>query len=104
MQDLERGGGKKPQRARDVGRKRKADLPKKRLHILLDPNSKAFPNWQDVQGMWTLEICEVFIDWYHMNKAFALARHLMICAMNKCFIYIFILHSDVLALYCCFDE
>ena len=75
MQDWVGGGGKRPQRARDVGRKRKAGLPKKRLHILLDLNSKAFPNWQDVQGMWTLEICEEFIDWCHMGKAFPLARH-----------------------------
>ncbi len=76
MQNLEseREGGRAP-RKRDIGRRRKASLPKKRLHILIDPNAKAFSNWENVQGVWTFADCEKYIDWCHIGKAFPLQRH-----------------------------
>lgn len=69
------GGERRAQRPRDIGRKRKATVPKKRLHILVDKNLKAFPGWEKVQGTWTLETCQSFIDWCHIGKVFPLARH-----------------------------
>ncbi len=76
MHNLEREReGERAPRKRDIGRKRKAGVPKKRLHLLIDPSAKAFPNWENVRGMWTFADCEKYIDWCHIGKAFPLQRH-----------------------------
>ena len=56
----------------DKGRRRHGKVHKKRLHILFDPDIKAFQGWEGVVELWSLVTCEKFIEWYHIGKAFPL--------------------------------
>jgi hypothetical protein len=59
----------------DKGRRRLGKVHKKRLHILFDPNIKAFQGWEAVVEPWSLTTCEKFIEWCHIGKAFPPSRH-----------------------------
>lgn len=48
---------------------------KKRLEILLDDSKKAFDGWESEPEPWSLETCEEYIEWCHINKAFPHARY-----------------------------
>ena len=60
--------------------KRKSKLEKvqkKRLHILFDPNIKAFQGWKAVVESWFLATCEKFIKRCHIEKAFLPSHHII---------------------------
>lgn len=59
----------------DKGRRRHGKKQKKRLHILFDPEIKAFQGWETVDEPWSLTTCERFIEWCHIGKAFRTSRH-----------------------------
>jgi hypothetical protein len=48
---------------------------KKRLHILLNENKKAFDGWEDMPKPWTFETCEAYIEWCHIGKGFPHDRY-----------------------------
>jgi hypothetical protein len=48
---------------------------KKHLHILFDPDIKAFQRWEAVVELWSLATCEKFIEWWHIKKAFPPSHH-----------------------------
>ena len=54
----------------DKGRRRPKKMHKKHLHILFDPNIKAFQSWEAMVELWSLATCEKFIEWWHIKKAF----------------------------------
>jgi hypothetical protein len=54
----------------DKGRRRPRKVHKKRLHILFDPDIKAFQGWEAVVEPWSLATCEKYIEWCHIGKAF----------------------------------
>lgn len=60
----------------DKLRIRRGQKHKKRLHILFDGTCKAFNGWEDVEGTWTLDTCEEYIEWCHITKLFPSCRHL----------------------------
>jgi hypothetical protein len=58
-------------------------VQKKRLHILFDPDIKAFQSWEAVVEPWSLVTCEKFIEWYHIGKAFPPnSRHVILRKHN----------------------
>jgi hypothetical protein len=59
----------------DKRRRRRGKIHKKYLHILFDPNNKAFQGWEAVVELWSLTTCERFIEWCHIGKAFPPSRH-----------------------------
>jgi hypothetical protein len=61
----------------DKGRSRLGKVHKKRLHILFDPDIKAFQGWEAVVEPWSLATCEKFIDWCHIGKAFPPSCHVI---------------------------
>jgi hypothetical protein len=48
---------------------------KKRLHILFDPDIKAFQGWEAVLESWSLATCEKFIKSCHIGKVFPPSHH-----------------------------
>jgi hypothetical protein len=61
----------------DKGRRRPGKVHKKRLHILFDPDIKAFQGWEAVVEPWSLATCEKFIEWCHIGKGFPPSRHVI---------------------------
>jgi hypothetical protein len=59
----------------DKERRRPEKVHKKHLQILFDPDIKAFQGWEAVVELWCLAICEKFIEWCHIGKAFPPSRH-----------------------------
>jgi hypothetical protein len=59
----------------DKERRRLEKVHKKRLHFLFDLDIKAFQGWEAVVEPWSLAICEKFIEWCHIGKAFPPSRH-----------------------------
>jgi hypothetical protein len=59
----------------DKGGRRPGKVHKKCLHILFDPDIKAFQGWEVVVEPWSLITCEKFIKWCHIGKAFPPSRH-----------------------------
>jgi hypothetical protein len=47
----------------DKEKRHPGGVQKKRLHILFDPNIKAFQGWEAVVEPWSLTTCERFIEW-----------------------------------------
>jgi hypothetical protein len=71
----ESGAARIAKKEHDKGMRRRGKIHKKRLHILFDQNSKAFQGWEVVVEPWSLAICERFIKWCHIGKAFPPSRH-----------------------------
>jgi hypothetical protein len=59
----------------DKQKRRPGKVHKKLLHILFDPDIKAFQSWKAVVEPWSLATCEKFIEWCHIGKAFPPSRH-----------------------------
>jgi hypothetical protein len=70
-----RRAAKIAKKEQDKGRRRHGKKQKKRLHILFDPEIKAFQGWEAVVEPWSLATCERFIEWCHIGKAFPPSRH-----------------------------
>jgi hypothetical protein len=64
-------------REQDKERRRPGKVQKKRLHILFDPDIKAFQGWEAVVEPWSLATCEKFIEWCHIGKAFPPSHHVI---------------------------
>jgi hypothetical protein len=71
----EHGADRIAKKEHDKGRRRQGKIHKKRLHILFDPNSKAFQGWEAVVESWSLTTSKRFIKWCHIGKAFPPSRH-----------------------------
>jgi hypothetical protein len=55
------GAARIAKKEHDKGRRRQGKIHKKCLHILFDPNNKAFQGWEAVVELWSLITCEIFI-------------------------------------------
>lgn len=73
---------KNKKRIRDVGRIRN-HKQKKRLHILLDDELKAFKGWQDVPMPWTFTHCAKYIAWCHLGRMWPHSRYSSIRRYDK---------------------
>jgi hypothetical protein len=71
----DRRAAKIAKKKQDKGRRRPGKVHKKRLHILCDPDIKAFQGWEAVVEPWSLTTREKFIEWCHIRKAFPPFRH-----------------------------
>jgi hypothetical protein len=71
----DRRAAKIAKKEHDKGRRRRGKVQKKLLHILFDPDTKAFQWWEVVVEPWSLTTCEKFIKWCHIGKAFPPSRH-----------------------------
>jgi hypothetical protein len=71
----DRRASKIAKKEQDMGKRRPGKVHKKRLHILFDPDIKAFQGWEAVVEPWSLTICEKFIEWCYIGKAFPPSRH-----------------------------
>jgi hypothetical protein len=74
--DHEHQRAKIAKKEQDKGRKRPGKLHKKRLHILFDPDIKAFEGWEAMVESWSLATCQKFIEWCP-----TLGRHSQLRAM-----------------------
>jgi hypothetical protein len=59
----------------DKGRQRRGAIPRKRLHVLRNPEKLAFKGWKDVPEPWSYENCCDYIEWCHIGKVFPEERH-----------------------------
>jgi hypothetical protein len=71
----DRRAAKSAKKEQDKGRRRPGKVYKKLLHILFDPDIKAFQGWEAMVEPWSLATCEKFIEWCHIGKVFPPSRH-----------------------------
>jgi hypothetical protein len=64
-------------------KKRTGRNAKKRLHIFLDENKKAFLEWEDVPKPCNFNTCETFVEWCHISSRFPHYRHRLHCIADK---------------------
>jgi hypothetical protein len=69
-------------RLRDAGRVRN-HKQKKRLHIFIDDELKAFRGWEDVQSPWTFIQCAKYIAWCHLGRMWPHSRYSQIRRYDK---------------------
>lgn len=55
--------------------KKKGERHDRNRRVLLDPASKAFRGWRNVDEDWTLPVCKTFVGWCHIDKLFPYYRH-----------------------------
>ena len=59
----------------DKHRLRRGAIPRKRLHVLRNPEKLAFIGWKDIPEPWSLGNCCEYIEWCHIRKVFPEDRH-----------------------------
>ena len=55
--------------------KKKGERHDRNRRVLLDPASKAYRGWRNVEGDWTLSVSKTYVGWCHIDKLFPYYRH-----------------------------